>query len=83
MSENAKVGTLILGYTLLVLVGIALTVGTVYRDKITSGMVKILSQEIVTKDYLLTQAVERLEVINYEDDHLTNDLIQTIKKALK
>jgi hypothetical protein len=46
------------------------------------GMVKILSQEIVTKDYLLTHAVERLEVINYEDDHLTNDLIQTIKKAL-
>ena len=46
------------------------------------GMVKILSQEIVTKDYLLTQAVERLEFINYEDDHLTNDLIQTIKKVL-
>ena len=39
-------------------------------------------KEIVTKDYLLTQAVERLEFINYEDDHLTNDLIQTIKKVL-
>ena len=36
MNENVKVGTLILGFTLLVLVGIALTVGTLYRDKITS-----------------------------------------------
>ena len=45
-------------------------------------MVHRLSREIVTKDYLLTNAVERLETINYDDDHLTNDLIQTIKKAL-
>ena len=54
------------------------------KDDLTTlkGMVHRLSREIVTKDYLLTNAVERLEAINYDDDHLTNDLIQTIKKAL-
>lgn len=47
------------------------------------AMVKILSQEIVMKNYLLTHSVERLEFINYDDDHLTNDLIQKLKKAIK
>lgn len=31
---------------------------------------------------LLVNALERLNYINYEDDHLTNDLIQTIEKFL-
>jgi hypothetical protein len=31
---------------------------------------------------LLIHAVERLKYINYEDDHLTNDLIQTIEELL-
>jgi hypothetical protein len=31
---------------------------------------------------LLVHALDRLKHINYEDDHLTNDLIQTIQKLL-
>ena len=31
---------------------------------------------------LLANALDRLKHINYEDDHLTNDLIQTIQKYL-
>ena len=31
---------------------------------------------------LLVHALDRLKHINYEDDHLTNDLIQTIQKYL-
>ena len=31
---------------------------------------------------LLVHALDRLKHINYEDDHLTNDLIQTIQKHL-
>ena len=31
---------------------------------------------------LLVHALDRLKHINFEDDHLTNDLIQTIQKYL-
>ena len=31
---------------------------------------------------LLVHALDRLKHINFEDDHLTNDLIQTIEKYL-
>ena len=31
---------------------------------------------------LLVHALDRLKHINFEDDHLTNDLIQTIQKHL-
>jgi len=31
---------------------------------------------------LLVHALDRLKNINYEDDHLTNDLIQTIQELL-
>ena len=31
---------------------------------------------------LLAYALDRLKYINFEDDHLTNDLIQTIQKHL-
>lgn len=46
------------------------------------NLVEILEMDCACYRELLTQAVERLEFINYEDDHLTNDLIQTIKKVL-
>jgi hypothetical protein len=36
MNENAKAGALILGFALIVLGSIGFTVGTLYRDKITS-----------------------------------------------
>jgi hypothetical protein len=35
-----------------------------------------------TERELLVHALDRLKHINYEDDHLTNDLIQTIQKHL-
>jgi hypothetical protein len=34
------------------------------------------------KRELLVHALDRLKHINFEDDHLTNDLIQTIQKYL-
>ena len=36
MNDDIKTGLLVLGFVLIILVGIALTVGTLYRDKITS-----------------------------------------------
>jgi hypothetical protein len=37
---------------------------------------------LVREKVLLVHALDRLKHINFEDDHLTNDLIQTIQKYL-
>jgi len=49
----------------------------------TEDLVEILEMDVEYYRELLTKVVERLEFISYDDDHVTDELVQTIKKALR